>query len=76
MDEHLWDVLQGHWGFGVGMSSNLFAHYRPSSLCRVECGIEEYVDGFLAIIVLLRFYPGSCMIEMRVADDRMSRLIR
>ena len=19
LDEHLWDVLQGHWGFGVGI---------------------------------------------------------
>jgi cytochrome P450 len=45
LNEHLWDTLEGQWGFGAG--NNSFGHslttLRTTRLCGLECGAKEYV---------------------------------
>jgi cytochrome P450 len=44
MNEHLWDTLEGNWGFGAGITFlRWYSKGRSTSLCWMECCCKEYV---------------------------------
>ena len=54
LDEHLWDTLYGHWGFGAGTAFSAVAHSRETSMCWVERCTSKHVYCIRESAVLFR----------------------